>query len=318
MSKQTWITEGFEAFRAGEFGNGGQNIYVSRKGILQRIFQYDLNHNGYIDLVFANCQNHHESAESYVYASDGNQRFDLPGQGSVSGLADDLNDTGYQDIVIAGRYDMAAPYATTDIYFGSAAGYSENNHIKLPTPWSENVTSGRFKPGAKSLVFAMPIYKQIRIFDQNNGGFEWSNFIDWDVPANQVAAIDLDGDGFDELVTVSNDLTFGRVYWGDENGLDPENYTELPQLTPDDIQLFKYADNLKSQMEKDVHVAPQLRTGKLNGRSVISWATGKKVVFFAADSNRKLERIGEQPAAGAIACAIKNKSMKKTLYERIL
>ncbi len=306
MSKQTWITEGFEAFRAGEFGNGGQNIYVSRKGILQRIFQYDLNHNGYIDLVFANCQNHHESAESYVYASDGNQRFDLPGQGSVSGLADDLNDTGYQDIVIAGRYDMAAPYATSEIYFGSASGYSENNHIKLPTPWSENVTSGRFKPGAKSLVFAMPIYKQIRIFDQNNGGFEWSNFIDWDVPANQVAAIDLDGDGFDELVTVSNDLTFGRVYWGDENGLDPENYTELPQLTPDDIQLFKYADNLKSQMEKDVHVAPQLRTGKLNGRSVISWATGKKVVFFAADSNRKLERIGEQPAAGAIACTIKN------------
>ncbi len=307
MTRQTnWITEGFEAFRAGEFGNGGQNIYVSRKGVLQRIFQYDLNHNGYIDLVFANCQNHHESAESYIYSLDGKERIDLPGQGSVSGLADDLNDTGYQDIVIAGRYDMAAPYATTDIYFGSAAGYSENNHIKLPTPWSENVTSGRFKPGAKSLVFAMPIYKQIRIFDQNNGGFEWSNFTDWDVPANQVAAIDLDGDGFDELVTVSNDLTFGRVYWGGENGLDQENYTELPQLTEDDIQLFKYADNLKSQMEKDVHVAPQLRIGLYNDRRVISWATGKKVVFFASDSNRNLERIGEIEAVGAIACAVHN------------
>ena len=64
MTKFSWITEGFEAFRAGKFGNGGQNIYVSRKGVLQRIFQHDLNHNGYFDLVFANCQNHHESAES--------------------------------------------------------------------------------------------------------------------------------------------------------------------------------------------------------------------------------------------------------------
>ena len=104
MKKTSWTTKGFEAFRAGTFGNGGQNIYVSKKGILQRIFQYDLNHNGYFDLVFANCQNHHESAESYVYTMDG-KRTMLAGQGSVSGLADDLGDSGYNDIVIAGRYE---------------------------------------------------------------------------------------------------------------------------------------------------------------------------------------------------------------------
>ena len=42
MKKRTWITEGFEGFKKGTFGNGGQNIYVSKKGVLQRIFQYDL------------------------------------------------------------------------------------------------------------------------------------------------------------------------------------------------------------------------------------------------------------------------------------
>jgi len=67
MTKRIWITEGFEGFRKGTFGNGGQNIYVSKKGVLQRIFQYDLDKNGYIDLVFANCQNHHESTPAYVY-----------------------------------------------------------------------------------------------------------------------------------------------------------------------------------------------------------------------------------------------------------
>lgn len=30
MEKQ-WITEGFEAFRRGTFGNSGQNLYVSKK-----------------------------------------------------------------------------------------------------------------------------------------------------------------------------------------------------------------------------------------------------------------------------------------------
>ena len=141
--KQQWKTEGFEAFRRGAFGNGGQNLYVSRKGVLQRIFQYDLNHNGWFDLVFANCQNHHEAAESYVYGFDG-KRIELPGQGCVSGLAADLYGSGYLDIVLCGRYDMAAPYASTDIYFGSPDGYSTANHIRIPTPWAEDAAAGRF------------------------------------------------------------------------------------------------------------------------------------------------------------------------------
>ena len=42
MKSKQWVTSGFEAFRRGAFGNGGQNLYVSKKGVLQRIFQYDL------------------------------------------------------------------------------------------------------------------------------------------------------------------------------------------------------------------------------------------------------------------------------------
>ena len=42
MSKMDgiWTTSGFEAFRRGKFGNGGQNIYVSRAGVLQRIHRF--------------------------------------------------------------------------------------------------------------------------------------------------------------------------------------------------------------------------------------------------------------------------------------
>ena len=51
---EIWVTKGFEDFRKGRFGNAGQNLYVSRAGVLQRIHQYDLTGNGYVDLVFIN------------------------------------------------------------------------------------------------------------------------------------------------------------------------------------------------------------------------------------------------------------------------
>ena len=86
-----WITKGFEGFSKGTMENGGQNLYVSKKGILQRIFQYDLNHNGYVDLVFANCQNHGESAPAYVYAVGTEQQDVLLSQGSVCSMALDID-----------------------------------------------------------------------------------------------------------------------------------------------------------------------------------------------------------------------------------
>ena len=46
-----WVTEGFEGFSRGTFENGGQNLYVSKKGVLQRIFQYDVNGDGLPELV---------------------------------------------------------------------------------------------------------------------------------------------------------------------------------------------------------------------------------------------------------------------------
>ena len=303
MATFSWVTEGFDAFRAGTFGNGGQNIYVSHKGILQRIFQHDLNHNGFFDLVFANCQKHHEAAESYVYSLTG-ERSILSGQGAVSGVVDDLFDSGYQDIVIAGRYDMAAPYATSDIYFGSPEAYSTKYHVRIPTPWSENVTSGRFKPGKKSLVFAMPIYKQIRIFDQTDTGFTWDGFVDWDVHAQQVLAVDLDGDNFDELIVVNNDLTFGRVYWGGVEGINENNYTDLPLPQADEIQFLQYSDNLKSQMEKDVNVFPQIRKGVCQKHNVAVLVTGKKLIMYASDMQRQIFRLDELEVPGVLAGAV--------------
>ena len=98
-----WITEGFDDFSRGTMGNGGQNIYVSRKGVLQRIFQYDLNMDGHPDLIFASSQSMYERPPVHVYTDLPNSRevISLPSGGTYDGIFEDLNGDGFDDLVIA-------------------------------------------------------------------------------------------------------------------------------------------------------------------------------------------------------------------------
>ena len=46
-----WTLSGFDQLSEGTLGNGGQNLYVSKKGGLQRIWRFDVNNDGYVDLL---------------------------------------------------------------------------------------------------------------------------------------------------------------------------------------------------------------------------------------------------------------------------
>ena len=213
---KAWVTEGFEAFRRGTFGNAGQNLYVSKAGVLQRIYQYDLDKNGYFDLVFANCQNHHESAPSYIYALDGKRVATLPGQGTLSGLVADLNGDGIEDVILAGYYNLLWNFVSSDVYYGQPDGsYNENHQIRLQTPSAADCSCGRFDGSKKpSLAFAMPKFGIVRLYGQSELGFEWARFTDLKVEADLIAAGDFDGDGFDEIGVGSAALDHdGTVLW---------------------------------------------------------------------------------------------------------
>ena len=64
---EVWTTCTFEDFRKGSFGNGGQNIYVSANGTLQRIHHSDINLDGEVDLLFCNSQAHEEYVHPVAY-----------------------------------------------------------------------------------------------------------------------------------------------------------------------------------------------------------------------------------------------------------
>ena len=317
MSKKTWITEGFEAFRKGTFGNGGQNLYVSKKGILQRIFQYDLNHDGYVDLVFANCQNHGESAPSYVYTRDG-QCSQLPGQGSVCAMTLDIDGDGWQDIVVTGLYDMAAPYASTDIYYGSPEGYSEKYHTRIPTPFATDCCYGDFDGKGTTLAFVLPKQRCVRLFSKTkNNCLEWKGYTDFPIEqlgsqevgiyaanSHLICAADLDGDGYDDLIHREEHATRTTVYWGGPEGLDPNRKSVLPELPAGDILQAEEEKTIESAMEAKFKTPRLLQKVRWNGRDCFTLSTGKKMIFFSANAERLLERVLEFDVPLALSVAV--------------
>ncbi len=62
-----WITEGYDAFRKGQFDSAGVNLYVSRKGIVQTVHRFDVNNDGYFDLIFNNTHDLVYVTPSYGY-----------------------------------------------------------------------------------------------------------------------------------------------------------------------------------------------------------------------------------------------------------
>ena len=243
--EKTWRTTGFEGFRQGTCGNAGQNLYVSRAGVLQRIHQYDLNGDGYLDLIFCNSQNHWEKPPAYVYRDPLGEvgRVELPSDGARSGVVSDLNGDGYDDLVLGMWNNGIRADLNAFIYYGSPQGFGEARGQQLPVPLCSSVTAGDFDgDGRPDLAFLSR--GKVRLFYQSELGFEPKRFLDLEIEGDQLAAADLDGDGRADLMVRSQVGTV-TVYWGGESGMDPEHSTPVP-VAPDTAEdqddAAKYAE----------------------------------------------------------------------------
>lgn len=214
-----WITEGYDGFSKGTMGNGGQNIYVSRKGVLQRIFQYDLNMDGHPDLIFASSQSMYERPPVHVYTDLPNSReaISLPSGGTYDGIFEDLNGDGFDDLVIACQHNGTHSDVTAFIYYGSSEGLSEKQRMELPVPNSIGVCAGDFNgDGTKDLAFLSN--GRIRVFYQEKRGFVAAAFQDYPIAAVSVTAADIDGDGFCDLYFKDTEGNAG-ILFGSKDGL---------------------------------------------------------------------------------------------------
>ena len=286
-TKHSWITEGFQDFVRGSFGNGGQNLYVSRAGILQRIHQFDFTGNGFVDLVFCNSQSHFEKPDARVLSDPlGESRYrGLRSHGCRAAAVADLNGDGYDDLILGSFKDGLATDLNAMIYYGSPGGLTENFHIELPAPGCTAVATGDFDGDGK-IDIAFLTRGRLRLFYQTPLGFELKKFQDLDLEGQQLDAFDLDGNGYADLLVRFADGSVS-VFWGGADGIQPERETRipLPEADPEGPDAGEGADDV-SEEEFVADADPLVRVVLLDGQPVVFCPSPNRVILVPVGADR--------------------------------
>jgi len=220
---------GFATFHRGLLGNSGANLYVSRSGRLQVINKWDIDGDGYNDVLISNDHDVYETVDAFIYwnSSKGVHSllpdlwrntplaqiaFDLmdkpsgitrlPAFGGGHSLIADLNRDGYPDIVFCNYIHNYPGNRSAYIYWGGPDGYKSDRKQELPTMWAAGV-----------------------------------------------AAADLNGDGYPDLVFANQGAEAGLeslypnrdiksyIYWGGPSGFDSSNVTLVPTRGARDVAI---------------------------------------------------------------------------------
>lgn len=277
-----WKKKGFEEFRKGTFGNSGQNIYVSAKGVLQRIFNFDVNGDGYFDLPIANSHSMWEMPPIHIYNELGGEPLELPTHGSFDAIFADLNGDGTDDLIVACQHNGVHNDVSAIIYFGSEMGLTEKYCQELRVPNSFGVVAGDFTGSGKlSLLFISG--NELRIFNQINGAFGANIYDKLPVSAVSVAVGDLDGDGYDDLYVFHQGTGELAVYWGGSDGLQMDRKTVIGKF-----QLINdHRANSTTAGRKLYHWVPwKTAVLEMGGKPVTFRADENYAVFESFDENR--------------------------------
>ena len=161
---------GFAQLARGELGNAGQNLFVSTHGELKLINWFDLDRDGYPEIVINNEHNPHESVDGLIYfqhptegfrsllpihGGDGGE-FDrllalraaasqtqfLPSLGAGRSLIADFNGDGFPDLAFVNFiHGSTHDHFPVYIYWGGAAGFSAERRSELPTETAMGLTA---------------------------------------------------------------------------------------------------------------------------------------------------------------------------------
>ena len=292
-----WMTEGFEGFSRGTMENGGQNLYVSKKGILQRIFHYDVNADGHADLLFACSQSMYERPPLYVFEQlpQENGHRELPSGGTYDGVFADLSGSGYDDLIVACQHDGTHSDVTAFVYFGGPEGLTERYRMELPAPSSVGVAVGDFNGnGKKDIAFLSN--EKLRVFEQEERGFCPANFKDYPLNAKVIVAADLDGDGYCDLYFKDTEGKTG-ILFGSANGFD------LSSIVWINLDTVTVKEGEGSTTAGQIHAYVQWRpcVVTIDQKQYLFSREKNQAVFYSCEADRKPWRAFALDCPGAAA-----------------
>ena len=162
---------------------------------------------------------------------------------------------------LGGSVVQAAQLCSRVIY-GSAAGFEDSTPTELPTigcadptaadvdkdGWVDIVFSNRYRGGDGGLPNPADYYNDSYIYWGGPEGFSVDRRTG--VPtigAARSRVVDLDGDGFNELVFANGVLSFissrSYIYWGSESGFSEDRRSEFPSQFPEGLAVADIDDN---------------------------------------------------------------------------
>lgn len=246
--QKVWTTSRFLDFSDGTLSDGGVNTYVTARGELRLINLWDLNNDGFLDIVFPNTHDNNQQVELFFYWEiDGfsvRRRTRLPSDGGVAQVIADLNGDQYSDLVVVNSYNGVKTNLNSYIYWGTSAGFNLQRRTELPTFGALAAASADLNSdGHPDLVFANSgkVYEgsgehHSYVYWGSAGGFSRKNFLTLPTAvASDVQIADLNRDGAPDIVFANegsdDDQGGAIIYWGSSKATFTENRkTRLPGI----------------------------------------------------------------------------------------
>jgi hypothetical protein len=288
----------------------------------------DFNKDGWIDVAFPDF-----NSQGVVIFWNGPSGFDSKNRQFIAGRCPvaletaDLNGDGWLDLIVPNLYDKnpppeqkmrafgGSPMGDVFIYWGSAAGFSNDRRQTLPALGPEDAVVADLNQDGRLDLFITAYHGGARrdhpsyIYWQGPNGFDAKNVTMLETySASGATASDYNADGYVDLLVSNhqrngNHHTNSYLYWGSPQGFSEKNRLELPtrgvhlQAVSDHGEIYHRSHNY------DYVSAPkQLKAAKsltaFNWVAELPERTGVRFQIRSASTREGLEKAAWQGPKG--------------------
>ena len=305
LTAQTWIEDSFEHFADGRPDDAGQNLFVSRDGKVQTIHRFDLNQDGYLDLVFNSTHDNVTFIPATVASVSADRQVsqsELAVMGSQRVAVDDLNKDGFPDLVFCpnrGGVQHGRRFVT--IIWGGEDGWPAHRcHGMLPVHDASRLAVCDFNADAWPDIAVLcgpawlpdqPKGEIIRVFFGGKDGFLLSRRHDLGVAdAIDLAAGEMRGDGMQRLaVLTSQHLVFPDLEAATENLLLPVDGPRC--VTVSDATNDGHVDLVVGTSQNQICIFPGTAGGEWKEAEVFAVGGASHVTVADLDADNRSDLV---------------------------